>query len=411
MEKLLTRAKLYELVWARPATKVAAELGISGVALGKICRRHKIPVPGRGHWAKLAAGKSAQTVRLPTVTEPRLEEILIVGSAMQRLPVPVQAAREQAIALAAESVSHHDADSSPVFSPEFNRHDGKLRCAKARNDGFLHLEGSQCFPVTIAPGSLERALVALNRIITEIQARGYRLKSTETGLVIDIGGETVSLALFETTKKEPHLATPAETARVERWETAYKRKTMRGQCASMYDKPQIPEHDTGPSGQLVIEIDRGAGSDGVRRRFADGKQQRIETMAETIVTTAAVCAAAAIERREEAARQKRKWEEWERQRNENERRQTLEKKRWEFLEAKMQRFERARHLQRFVSDYKQAFSESSLLESCQLLLEWTEGWVDLLLEEVSPVNLAKTLDKFQLMDDSTSINSWTPVTG
>jgi len=27
MEKLLTRAELYEMVWARPATKVAADSG------------------------------------------------------------------------------------------------------------------------------------------------------------------------------------------------------------------------------------------------------------------------------------------------------------------------------------------------------------------------------------------------
>lgn len=393
MEKLLTRAELYELVWARAVTKVAAELEISDVALHKICRKHQIPVPERGHWAKLAAGKPVRTATLPPVTDVRLDEIVIRGSPAQRLSGPVRAARELAIALAAESASHRDAESRPVFSPEFNRQEGKLRRVKAQKDGFLHLEGSQCFRVMIAPGSVERALVALNRIITETLARGYRLKPTEAGLVIDIGGETVSFALFETTKKVPHVATPAETAQVERWEKERERKTKRGQWVSQYDKPQVPEHDVVPSGQLVIEIDRGAGLDGVRRRFADGKQQRIEVMTGTIITTAAVCAAAAIERREEAARQQRKWAEWERQRKDNERRQTLEKKRWEFLDAKMQRFERARQLQRFVSEYKQAYTDVSLPESCELLLEWTEGWIDLLLEEVSPANLAKTLNQ------------------
>jgi hypothetical protein len=35
-------------------TKVAMELGISDVALSKICKKHRVPVPGRGYWAKIA---------------------------------------------------------------------------------------------------------------------------------------------------------------------------------------------------------------------------------------------------------------------------------------------------------------------------------------------------------------------
>jgi len=41
----LTREELYERVWSKPATKLAAEFGISDVALGKICRKLNIPKP------------------------------------------------------------------------------------------------------------------------------------------------------------------------------------------------------------------------------------------------------------------------------------------------------------------------------------------------------------------------------
>ena len=42
--------------------KVAEEYGVSSVALGKVCRKLAVPVPGRGHWAKLAHGhRRAQT--------------------------------------------------------------------------------------------------------------------------------------------------------------------------------------------------------------------------------------------------------------------------------------------------------------------------------------------------------------
>ena len=36
---LPTREELFELVWTKPTRQVAAELGMSDVALGKICRQ------------------------------------------------------------------------------------------------------------------------------------------------------------------------------------------------------------------------------------------------------------------------------------------------------------------------------------------------------------------------------------
>ena len=127
MEKILTRAELYELVWARPVTKVAAELELSDVALLKICRKHRIPVPERGHWAKLAAGKPVRTTALPLVSNDRLNEIVIRGSALHRLPGPVHAAREQAIAQAALLASQREAVSRTANSPHFEWH-----CSPAR---------------------------------------------------------------------------------------------------------------------------------------------------------------------------------------------------------------------------------------------------------------------------------------
>lgn len=53
---ILTREQLYELVWSKPGTVASEQLGISDVALTKICRRLKVPKPPPGHWAKLQYG-------------------------------------------------------------------------------------------------------------------------------------------------------------------------------------------------------------------------------------------------------------------------------------------------------------------------------------------------------------------
>lgn len=62
---VLSRGELYELVWREPATKVAERFGITGTGLRKICEKHDIPVPPRGHWAKVAPIKKVTRPRLP----------------------------------------------------------------------------------------------------------------------------------------------------------------------------------------------------------------------------------------------------------------------------------------------------------------------------------------------------------
>jgi hypothetical protein len=76
----LTRQELYEKMWLRPAISLAEEFGISGRGLGKICSRFEIPVPPRGYWAKLAAGKRVSRAPLPTAKSDVPSEILIQPS-------------------------------------------------------------------------------------------------------------------------------------------------------------------------------------------------------------------------------------------------------------------------------------------------------------------------------------------
>jgi len=53
MTRNLTREELYELVWSKPMTHVAKELGVSDVMVGKLCREKMVPKPPRGYWANL----------------------------------------------------------------------------------------------------------------------------------------------------------------------------------------------------------------------------------------------------------------------------------------------------------------------------------------------------------------------
>lgn len=61
----MKRSELYERVWQTPLSKLGPELGFSDVGLAKLCKRHDIPVPPVGYWAKLAAGRQPPRPPLP----------------------------------------------------------------------------------------------------------------------------------------------------------------------------------------------------------------------------------------------------------------------------------------------------------------------------------------------------------
>jgi hypothetical protein len=55
-----SREELYQKVWDRPVQKVAKEFGFSDVGLAKVCRKLFVPLPGRGYWARKAAGQKVE---------------------------------------------------------------------------------------------------------------------------------------------------------------------------------------------------------------------------------------------------------------------------------------------------------------------------------------------------------------
>ena len=66
----VSRERLYEEVWTTPVLTLAKRYGLSDRGLGKLCAREAIPVPPRGYWAKIRAGKKLKRPPLPPAPEP-----------------------------------------------------------------------------------------------------------------------------------------------------------------------------------------------------------------------------------------------------------------------------------------------------------------------------------------------------
>ncbi|HEX3860787.1 MAG TPA: hypothetical protein VHY35_03775 [Stellaceae bacterium] len=74
-----TREALYELVWTDPVRTVAARFGMSDVAFRKHCVRAAVPLPERGYWAKVAAGRKVPKIALPP-RAPCASNVIQIGS-------------------------------------------------------------------------------------------------------------------------------------------------------------------------------------------------------------------------------------------------------------------------------------------------------------------------------------------
>jgi hypothetical protein len=103
LDRAWDRKELYEKVWLQPLRTLAVEYGISDVALGKICRKLQMPVPGPGHWTKIQcghqiprppfpAGKDLPILLRPTVEPktPLLAEDLAKLEVIHRILDPVR---------------------------------------------------------------------------------------------------------------------------------------------------------------------------------------------------------------------------------------------------------------------------------------------------------------------------------
>ena len=85
---IMSRRRLFELVWAKPMTQLAREFGMPPKHVAKACDLHDIPLPDPGHWQKLAYGKKLRTAELPE-EHFRADSLVIVDIDEQPIRSPV----------------------------------------------------------------------------------------------------------------------------------------------------------------------------------------------------------------------------------------------------------------------------------------------------------------------------------
>lgn len=325
--KTVSREELYEQVWSRPMTKVAADYGVTGTALKKTCDRHHIPTPERGYWAKLEYGKRVTMEALPPLTEPNLATVRTSGSLEQHLSPSVREAKEKA-----RDRFHKHAAAKPLLVPASEPTLSiveppclaatRRTISKARPDdqGFAAARSKGIVPLKIAPASIERGLRILSQLFALAETQGHLPKATDDGLVLIVENESIAFGLEEQPAKTLHQPTTAELRRRDermRW----------GYTTDPWSK-----YDQVPSGRLAIVIHANPYS-GLRRTYSDGKTQALERMLPDILAGFVGHAAYISERRRESDERERRHREAEARRQREEAFNSREKRRMEFVDA------------------------------------------------------------------------------
>lgn len=351
--KAVSREELYEQVWSKPMTKVAADYGVTGTALKKTCDRHHIPTPERGYWAKLEHGKPVRKEPLPPLPEPDLTLVRVAGSSEQHLSPRVREAKEKARDNLDKHAAAHPtpiATLEPVPSivePPFLAATRRA-ISKARPDdqGFAIIRSRNVIPLKIAPASIERGLRILSKLFALAETQGHLPKATEDGLVLVVENEAIAFGLEEQPEKALHQPTPAEL----------KRRDERTRWG--YSNDPWPKYDQSPSGKLAIVIHANLYS-GLRRTYSDGKTQALERMLPDILAGFVGHAALISERRREDDERERRYRDAEARRRREEAFDNREKRRMEFVDAVYDQLAHREKLTAVLTHLKNATSEDA----------------------------------------------------
>ena len=185
--KQIDRQTLYEQVWSEPVTVVANSYGLSDVGLAKICRKLCIPLPSRGYWAKVKAGKIMGRAPLPKldkthhgiVTLTKLNSAALEAHTAAKKQAIITRAQTPAIVVPSELSSPHPLirDAAKRLKQREGWSDEKgLRSAPAE---VLHLE--------VTRSALDRSLLIMDtRGEHDLAVAGFHLEVFRRG---DGGGD------------------------------------------------------------------------------------------------------------------------------------------------------------------------------------------------------------------------------
>lgn len=169
----VTREKLYEEIWAEPATKVAPRYGVSANFLARVCDRLRVPRPERGYWAQLAVGKALQRPALPAALPGDELEWSRNGDARRdprALPAPPVPGTESREPVQRSKLVRHE-----MLAGAREHISATKQRFRIGSDGYQHPTKRRLVDVFVSLDAIDSALAFANTLFLALQDRGHRV--------------------------------------------------------------------------------------------------------------------------------------------------------------------------------------------------------------------------------------------
>jgi hypothetical protein len=174
------REELYNQIWEQPLVKTATKYGISAIALGKVCRKLQIPLPGRGYWTKKEFGKPVERLPLPQAKNlpvvqrfkfPPAEGLAIPPTATPE-PSPTDPEYLRIVEFESREIR---IDPGAKWHSLVKAAERILKQSKTDDRGILQppCYGELCLDLRVSKESVGRALVFVNAVILALEAEGF----------------------------------------------------------------------------------------------------------------------------------------------------------------------------------------------------------------------------------------------
>jgi hypothetical protein len=199
----VTRKQLYDLVWSEPMRRLAIRHGISDVGLAKICRKHDIPRPPRGYWAKKEFGKAPLQVRLPNPSNdcPILlrdpEECRISSPALRGVVEQKKAEEEK------QEAKIEVAESLRGAHALVSQANQELQVAKTDEHHLIVPPEGTLLDIRVSKASLRRALLIMDALLKALEQRGYEVASGPVVQILDVRVRFSITEALDTQREQP----------------------------------------------------------------------------------------------------------------------------------------------------------------------------------------------------------------
>lgn len=400
MWQRVTREQLYEQVWSVPIWTLCVQYGLSDNGLRKVCRRLNVPVPKRGYWAKVEAGKKVRKAALSEVAKQSVAHIRVGPK-----PVRTEADDQDDVWLKAREAFEADLANRIEFVEKPRRWHAtiaplkesleedakKIEAARKANDQYEKWPESrkqremppdrwawlwyertgQLMPAThhasvvrLSLAEFRRGLAILNALAVAAEKRGFEvtLDDKKGRMVLEGHGGRLDVRMSEKTEQK--------TRKVKRFE------------AKMED-----EQYRVPTGVLRVYVERGYGKVWTLEETTDARlEAKLNVFFAGVWKQVKFCRQKA---RDEEDRRRREAEaaavraEIERRRAEEAARREEERKRREALVEEVAAWRRAAEIRAYVAAVRAEIERSGKEESAELR-EW-ERWALGVVAEMEPL--------------------------